>query len=265
MLVSVDDTTGYIMWPSSQILSRYILYHQEIFRNKIVAELGCGTGICGIVASTMASFVVSTDGNESCRYICETNAALNGLESKMRAMTCRWGDISCCSAILDTIRLENPQQSCPKFDVVIASDVLYQADEQTIHHFWKTILCMLEGDVGMLEMEPLEVREEEENESEDSCDKSSVEEGKNLEEEASNQDPSSTSTDAIQLNNQLPVFVMAHVIRDHEMDRQLRQIGLSYGFQCHKPKLEVALGSQQWSTLSSTSFAIYEFRRYSHT
>lgn len=49
------------VWPSAIAMSQYILEHPALFTGKRILEIGCGLGLPGIVAGTLASHVTLTD------------------------------------------------------------------------------------------------------------------------------------------------------------------------------------------------------------
>lgn len=57
--------TGSAVWPAAVVLSKFLERHEDILRDKIVLDLGSGTGILGIAANIMgAAKVVCTDVEE---------------------------------------------------------------------------------------------------------------------------------------------------------------------------------------------------------
>lgn len=69
---------GVAMWPSGIALAHEILARADEFRGKTVLELGAGTGLPGIVASTLGATVVQTDRHEVAMAVCRQNGARNG-------------------------------------------------------------------------------------------------------------------------------------------------------------------------------------------
>lgn len=47
------DLTGQIVWPAAKVLSWYIATNNDVFKNKVVLELGAGTGLAGFVAAVV--------------------------------------------------------------------------------------------------------------------------------------------------------------------------------------------------------------------
>lgn len=48
------DTFGLFMWPSAHLLSRFVWEQRELFRDRLVIELGAGTGLPGLLAAHRA-------------------------------------------------------------------------------------------------------------------------------------------------------------------------------------------------------------------
>lgn len=122
------DLTGQTVWPAARMLSSFILSHGEFFQNRAVLELGCGTGLVGLVSSLFASKVLITDGNEEIVQLAEENvnlwmdtfdnvdssdefAKLKSYNKKIKVKSCvlRWGETA-----ID-----------PKIHIVVGADVLF--------------------------------------------------------------------------------------------------------------------------------------------
>lgn len=60
-LASGLPIVGLQVWKASLLLSDYLLHHgSELLRDTAVLELGCGAGLCGVVAAAFASWVCCT-------------------------------------------------------------------------------------------------------------------------------------------------------------------------------------------------------------
>jgi predicted nicotinamide N-methyase len=59
----VDEKIPYWceLWPSSMGLSEFLVNNPGLLKNKTVLEIGCGLGLCGIVAATLGGSVLLTD------------------------------------------------------------------------------------------------------------------------------------------------------------------------------------------------------------
>jgi predicted nicotinamide N-methyase len=103
----------------SSILSRYLLENQaELVANKNVLELGCGTGLCGLICAKLcnANQVTMTDATLDYSHI-EASIDHHQLDrNKCRAFAWRWATFS--KKIIDYFN-EN------RIDLIIASDCFY--------------------------------------------------------------------------------------------------------------------------------------------
>jgi predicted nicotinamide N-methyase len=99
---------GVALWPAALAIAHEIATRAGEFRGRTVLELGAGTGLPGIVASSLAAKVVQTDFKELPLHICQLNGQRNGatgIEYRLADWT-EWND--------------------PKrYDWIIGSDILY--------------------------------------------------------------------------------------------------------------------------------------------
>ncbi|NUN99718.1 MAG: methyltransferase domain-containing protein [Saprospiraceae bacterium] len=49
------------LWPSALALSQYLLRHQDLISGKTTLEIGCGLGLCGMVAADIGARVTLSD------------------------------------------------------------------------------------------------------------------------------------------------------------------------------------------------------------
>ena len=117
-----EDTSGRAAWTAGCKLAELLLLEdkhavREWFApGARVLELGCGTGLPGIVAARLgASKLVLTDGTKEVIARAELNAAANlkGMPVAVSSMQLNWGEVT--------------GKELGTFDVLLASDVLYQA------------------------------------------------------------------------------------------------------------------------------------------
>ncbi|HEY6877374.1 MAG TPA: 50S ribosomal protein L11 methyltransferase [Polyangiales bacterium] len=105
------DTAPYwaFCWGSGQALARYVLDHPELVRDRVVADFGAGCGVAAIAASRAgARAVVAVDIDRHALVACVRNAELNG------------------------VRLEVARELPDEFDVLLASDVLYEVGNRQL-------------------------------------------------------------------------------------------------------------------------------------
>ena len=98
------------VWPAVRLLA------QAMFRfdiaGKRIMELGCGIGLASLVLQRRGADVVATDAHPLAEVFLAYNAALNDL-SALHYRQLRWNQ---------------PLPTLGRFDVIIASDVLYERD-----------------------------------------------------------------------------------------------------------------------------------------
>ena len=114
------------MWPCALVLSEFICTNLHLFHSKSVLELGCGTGICSIVASKIGSNIFLTDKFDCQQSVglCRENIQLNNVEADL--FPHEWGNINA---------------SLPKIDCLIGSDCFY--DESDFEDLLCTISLLL--------------------------------------------------------------------------------------------------------------------------
>ncbi|HEU4558220.1 MAG TPA: methyltransferase domain-containing protein [Longimicrobium sp.] len=99
---------GVALWPSGIALAHEILARGDELRGKTVLELGAGTGLPGIIASSLGARVVQTDKHEVAMAVCRRNGERNGA-GEIEYRLADWGEWT------DTAR----------YDLVIGADILY--------------------------------------------------------------------------------------------------------------------------------------------
>tara|TARA_B110000881_G_scaffold125877_1_gene110564 strand:+ start:43 stop:699 length:657 start_codon:yes stop_codon:yes gene_type:complete len=95
-------------WASGQVLAAHLVAHPEICRNKMVLDLGAGSGVVAIAAAISgATSVIACDLDKHALEACIVNGKANQVE-------------------LDT--LEDLELCVDKVDLLIAADVLYDRE-----------------------------------------------------------------------------------------------------------------------------------------
>jgi predicted nicotinamide N-methyase len=150
----VSRRTGFTLWDAAGVLADWMVRAPSkggglgYIRGKRVVELGCGLGLCGILASYLSPIaVVVTDGDAQVCDKARDNAARNGCAVPVRQL--RWG-----TGVEDFMRSALPQistndngggggggggssskgvdgnhhQQQPYFDTVFGADIIYDAD-----------------------------------------------------------------------------------------------------------------------------------------
>lgn len=98
------------VWPSGRMLAQAM--HRFDIGGKRILELGCGIGLASLVLQRRGADVVASDAHPLAEVFLAYNAALNELPA-LHYRQLRW---------------DTPLPALGLFDVVIASDVLYERD-----------------------------------------------------------------------------------------------------------------------------------------
>jgi predicted nicotinamide N-methyase len=96
-------------WGSGQALARYVLDHPEHVRDRVVADFGSGSGVCAIAAARAgARLVFAVDSDPFALRAIPENARLNH------------------------VQIETVASMPARFDVLLASDVLYEVGNREL-------------------------------------------------------------------------------------------------------------------------------------
>ncbi|GKY98888.1 hypothetical protein MPSEU_000844700 [Mayamaea pseudoterrestris] len=85
----IDETygTGATVWPAAVVLIKYLEKHQQLVKDKIVVDLGAGTGVTSIAAAMLgAKQVVCTDGEDSVVSLARDN--VRSAQKQLEAHQC---------------------------------------------------------------------------------------------------------------------------------------------------------------------------------
>lgn len=103
------DPFGVVLWPAADVLAE-LVSREEDLRERTTLELGCGTGLCSLVAASQgASRVIATDVNPATLELVSSAAA----RQRLGAVEVRVFDM--CSA----------EELPPGVDLLLAADVCY--------------------------------------------------------------------------------------------------------------------------------------------
>ena len=103
-------------WASGQVLAAFILENPERVKRKVVADIGCGSGVVAIAASMAgAREVWACDIDDDALHAAQVNAQHNNVTLKYTKQLC---DIP------------------SKLDVISAADVLYDRDNHHLLDQW---------------------------------------------------------------------------------------------------------------------------------
>jgi predicted nicotinamide N-methyase len=103
-----------MIWPSSQVLARFMLEF-DAFGLRIL-EVGCGLGLTSLVLSLRHADVTATDHHPEVATFLNANAKLNGLEA-IPYQCCDW---------------RNEDDDLGRFDLIVGSDLLYRPGQAVL-------------------------------------------------------------------------------------------------------------------------------------
>lgn len=116
---------GLALWPAAIALAHEIAERADDIRDTRVLELGAGTGIPGIVASTLGAHVTQTDRHDVAMLVCRRNGERNrvqGIEYRTDDWA-RWTDDA-------------------RYDWIIGADILYsQLAQPDLRRIFETNLA----------------------------------------------------------------------------------------------------------------------------
>jgi len=139
------NSTGLTLWRAAEHLCQYTIRRREELRNRRLCELGCGLGLCGILAHRLTSMgnvdkaIGSAQKNETEVYLTDGDTdALAQLRANVRQNAPpadnggnNAGTIRCNQLIWgreNTVNFLGRHCSNRPFDILLASDVVYVAD-----------------------------------------------------------------------------------------------------------------------------------------
>ena len=108
------------VWPAARALAQFVSRYIEIEQNTSILELGAGMGLPGMVAAAKGADVVLTDYQPKALALAERNISKNNL-SGISTQLADWRNFTLCE----------------KFDIILASDVLY--DPKFFDYLYKII------------------------------------------------------------------------------------------------------------------------------
>ncbi|KAK9818122.1 hypothetical protein WJX72_007470 [[Myrmecia] bisecta] len=107
----LQDEAGAVIWDAGLVLVHYLAHQTgDYLEGKRVIELGAGTGVAGLTAASLGANVLLTDLPQLLPGL-HYNVQANKLTSRVDVSELVWGQ--------DVAHLQ------PPFDVIIASDLLY--------------------------------------------------------------------------------------------------------------------------------------------
>jgi len=102
---------GSILWPSALALCQALVEEPALVAGKSVLDLGCGAGLCSVLAARLGARVTASDAHPDMEALVAFNAQGNGV-------------------YVDYVPMDWDGGTAPGlFDAVIGSDVLYEAQQ----------------------------------------------------------------------------------------------------------------------------------------
>lgn len=131
----VSASVGFVAWQAGFVLCNHLIERFGVAgRNRgngVAVELGCGTGLAGLVASRLGFDVTLTDTADTLP-IAERNVRENGGSVPVRVVPLPWGD----AAALSAARLP------AEIDLIIGSELLYARDMAVYESLCATVLAL---------------------------------------------------------------------------------------------------------------------------
>lgn len=103
-----------VVWDSGQVMAHLMSTYD--IENKRILEVGCGIGLSSLVLNERNADITATDYHPEAKVFLEKNVELNKAK-KINFEICDW---------------KNEYPDLGKFDLIIGSDLLYQADHAEI-------------------------------------------------------------------------------------------------------------------------------------
>jgi len=148
----VWQSTGLTLWKASDYLCQYQMDNLHLFQSKRILELGAGLGLNGILAwrSTITcpdTEICITDGDSDALVHLRENVERNRTTAEGEV-----GNISCHQLIWGRTSSEQFLTHIAKnqkYDVIIASDIIYAA--VIVEPLWETVRTLLQRPGGGVE------------------------------------------------------------------------------------------------------------------
>ena len=135
------EISGQKLWCGSLGAIEYLIDNKDFYENKIVIELGAGTGVMGMLCKKMgAKRVLLTDYDEKSINHMNVDCKTNNIDAEIKV--CDWFNPNINELQLDENNLHNIR--------IVAGDVLYK--NIVLEPFWNTVklLFSLNTNIQML-------------------------------------------------------------------------------------------------------------------
>ncbi|XP_055949916.1 histone-arginine methyltransferase METTL23-like isoform X2 [Argiope bruennichi] len=93
----LDPSFGMYVWPCAPVLGKYIWHNRKRLKDKVIIELGCGTGLISVLAAKCGAYPILTDSKKygPVFKIAEENMKLNNIDCKdFEIQELTWGYIT---------------------------------------------------------------------------------------------------------------------------------------------------------------------------
>lgn len=119
--MTTEAGTGGKLWDATPILAEWALQHRDLWRGRVVHELGAGLGLPGLALAVGAepSRVVLSDCVQECLTTMQQNVRLNGVQDRVDVQRFDWRDAT---------RRPRTVPDSLRADFVICSDVVYSRE-----------------------------------------------------------------------------------------------------------------------------------------
>ena len=104
-----SDNTGLRIHPGAHVATRFLLKHSDLIHDKKVCELGCGTGVYGLISTrggNVSSHISLTDGNPETVKIASQNVAELASDSNSAKISCSqllWGSDDSINELIESV------------------------------------------------------------------------------------------------------------------------------------------------------------------
>ena len=117
----INDNTGLRIHPGAAVACRFVLSMKPLFIKKHICEIGCGTGILGLIVAKYCNIgtICFTDGNISALDVCKTNIeSIFGCNSSVFSFQhLLWENSSRQNLMKDRNNI--------RFDIVLGCELMY--------------------------------------------------------------------------------------------------------------------------------------------
>lgn len=146
----VDDSTGLRIHSGAHVAIRFLLKYPLLVSNQRICELGCGTGVYGLVGTrggSLSSHLTLTDGNAETVNLALKNVQLLASTSSESKISCRkllWGSMDAVDELFHYYKLPKETSKKPYLsDHPSNHDEVDTPFSRETHHYDVVIGCEL--------------------------------------------------------------------------------------------------------------------------